>query len=106
MFVSAKYGYDVQCEVVGDEGTVALTPPYGLSVRAAGAAGGVAGVQVAGDFVPRFADAYPLGVGVGGRRVRRHVAGPGAREGHRANLVAAAGVESLRTRGRVAVPAD
>ncbi len=107
VFVSARYGYDVQCEVVGDEGTVALTPPYGLSVRAAGAAGGVAGVQVAADFVPRFADAYRLELSAwAAGAAAGKVAGPGAGAGHRANLVAAAGVESLRTRGRVAVPAD
>jgi myo-inositol 2-dehydrogenase/D-chiro-inositol 1-dehydrogenase len=107
VFVNAKYGYDVQCEVVGDEGTVALTPPYGLSVRTAGVAGGVAGVQVATDFVARFADAYRLELaGWVAGTARGEIDGPGASTGHRANLAAAAGVESLRTRGRVAVSTD
>ena len=65
----------------------------------------MAGVQVAGDFVPRFADAYRLELSAWvAAAAAGTVAGPGARAGHRANLVAAAGVESLRTRGRVAVP--
>jgi myo-inositol 2-dehydrogenase/D-chiro-inositol 1-dehydrogenase len=109
VFVNARYGYDVQCEVVGDEGTVALTPPYGLSVRTAGVAAGpgvgVAGVQVAGDFVSRFADAYRLELSAwAAAAARGTVDGPGSREGHRANLAAGAGVESLRTRSRVEVP--
>ena len=107
VFVNARYGYDVQCEVVGDQGTVALTPPYGLSVRTAGAAGGVSGVQVAADFVSRFADAYRLELSAwAAAAARGRVDGPGAREGHRANLVASAGVESLVKGGRVAVPKD
>jgi myo-inositol 2-dehydrogenase/D-chiro-inositol 1-dehydrogenase len=115
VFVNARYGYDVQCEVVGDEGTVALTPPYGLSVRTTGvatgaaAAGstGMAGIQVADDFVARFADAYRLELAAWATAAARgSVAGPGTAEGHRANVVAAAGVQSLRTRARVEVPGD
>ena len=105
VFVNAGYGYDVQCEVVGDKGTLALTPPYGLSMRAAGAAGGVAGAQVPADFVSRFADAYRLELSAWAAAAAAGTAdGPGAAVGHRANLVAAAGVESLRGHGRVAVP--
>jgi myo-inositol 2-dehydrogenase / D-chiro-inositol 1-dehydrogenase len=33
VFVNARYGYDVGCEVVGDSGTARLTPPYGLRLR-------------------------------------------------------------------------
>jgi myo-inositol 2-dehydrogenase/D-chiro-inositol 1-dehydrogenase len=39
VFVNARYGYDVRCEVVGTEGTVRLTPPYGISLRRDGADG-------------------------------------------------------------------
>jgi myo-inositol 2-dehydrogenase / D-chiro-inositol 1-dehydrogenase len=107
VFVNARYGYDVQCEVVGDEGTVALTPPYGLSVRTSGATVGVAGIQVADDFVSRFADAYRLELAAwAAAAAGGSVAGPGSVEGHRANVVAAAGVRSLRTGGRVEVAGD
>ena len=108
VFVNARYGYDVQCEVVGDDGTASLTPPYGIAVRSpAAASGGVSGVQVSSDFVHRFADAYRIELADWvAATLRGTVDGPGARDGHRANLVAAAGVESLRTGGRVEVAAD
>jgi len=107
VFVNARYGYDVQCEVVGDDGTAGLTPPYGLTVRSPLASGGVCGVQVSSDFVQRFADAYRIELADWvAASLRGAVDGPGAREGHRANVVAAAGIESLRTGERVEVPAD
>jgi myo-inositol 2-dehydrogenase/D-chiro-inositol 1-dehydrogenase len=27
VFLNARYGYDVRCEIVGDQGTLALTEP-------------------------------------------------------------------------------
>ena len=100
VFVNARYGYDVQCEVVGDVGTVRLTPPYGLALRSHG----LDGVRVSTDFVDRFADAYriELAAWVEGVR-RREVSGPTAWAGHCADTVAAAGVESLRSGRRVLV---
>ena len=56
VFVNAGYGYDVQCEVVGERGTARLTPPYGLSLRRDGGDGR----RVSDDFVQRFADAYRI----------------------------------------------
>ena len=56
VFVNARYGYDVQCEVVGERGTARLTPPYGLSLRRDGGDGR----RVSDDFVQRFADAYRI----------------------------------------------
>ncbi len=104
VFVNARYGYDVQCEVVGDTGTAGLTPPYGVEVRRSLDDSGVAGVLVDRDFVARFVDAYRLELsGWVAGTLRGVVDGPGAAEGHRANLVAAAGVESLRTGLRVEV---
>lgn len=100
VFVNARYGYDVQCEVVGDRGTARLTPPYGLGVRA----DGVDGVRVSDDFVARFVDAYRIELSAWIGSVRNGApTGPSAWDGHRANLAAAAGVESLRHRRRVAV---
>ncbi len=108
VFVNARYGYDVQCEVVGDAGTASLTPPYGLGVRSpTSASGGVSGVQVSSDFVHRFVDAYRLELADWvSAALRGAVDGPGAREGHRANVVAAAGIESLRSGRRVDVATD
>lgn len=100
VFVNAGYGYDVRCEVVGDAGTARLTAPYGLGLRRAG----TDGVAVSDDFVQRFADAYriELAAWIAGVRVGR-IAGASAWDGHRANLAAAAGVESLHSRTRVEI---
>jgi len=104
VFVNARYGYDVHCEVVGDHGTARLTPPAGIAVREPGSGVGVSGVQVTGDFVGRFADAYRIELASWVQAARRGVVdGPGARDGHLANVVAAAGVESLHTGARVEV---
>lgn len=102
VFVNARYGYDVRCEVVGDSGTARLTAPYGLAVRSEGGDGR----QVSDDFVERFADAYRIELASWIASVEDGAAtGPSAWDGHRANLAAAAGVTSLRTGRRVEVPA-
>ncbi len=101
VFVNARYGYDVRCEVVGEAGTVRLTPPYGLADRV----DGVDGLEVGGDFVSRFADAYRVQLAAWVAGVRRgEVDGPTARDGLRASVVASCAVESLRTGARVEVP--
>jgi len=56
VFLNARYGYDIRCEVVGDRGTLALTNPARLVAdadrrRATG---------YPADWRPRFADAYRL----------------------------------------------
>ena len=99
--VNARYGYDIHTEVTGSEGTLALTPPYGLAVRRAG----LDGRRVDDDFVGRFADAYrvELAAWVDGVRTGS-LPGPSAWDGHLANLAAFAAVESLNTGARVEVP--
>jgi myo-inositol 2-dehydrogenase/D-chiro-inositol 1-dehydrogenase len=100
VFVNAGYGYDVQCEVVGDRGTARLTPPYGLSMRHAGSDG----VPVSADFLERFADAYRIELAAWVASVRDRIPiGPSAWDGYLANLAAAAGVESLHTGVRVPI---
>jgi myo-inositol 2-dehydrogenase/D-chiro-inositol 1-dehydrogenase len=99
--INARYGYDVRTEVVGTTGTLSLTPPYGLAVRR----DGVDGRLVGADFVARFVDAYRIELDAWVRSVRTGVpAGPSAWDGHQANLVAFAAVDSLRGGGRVTVP--
>jgi myo-inositol 2-dehydrogenase/D-chiro-inositol 1-dehydrogenase len=100
VFVNARYGYDVQCEVVGDLGTARLTPPHGLGRRQ----DGHDGIAVSADFVARFADAYRIELDHWIRSVRDgEPAVPSAWDGYLANLAAFAGVESLHTRTRVAI---
>ena len=82
LFVNARYGYDIRCELVGETGTLRL------------------GEQVAPDFRARFATAYrrELDAWVG-----RHGDGPSAWDGYAANAVADACLESLASGTRAAV---
>ena len=101
--VNARYGYDIHTEVVGTTGTVALTPPYGLSYRREA----VDGRYVDGDFVGRFTDAYRIELAAWVDGIRSGVlSGPTAWDGYVANLVAFAAVESLHSGSRVAVPQE
>ncbi|WP_457109653.1 Gfo/Idh/MocA family protein [Marmoricola sp. URHA0025 HA25] len=101
--VNARYGYDIQTEVVGTTGTVSLTPPYGLSYRRES----LDGRHVDGDFVGRFTDAYRIELAewVGGIRAGT-LPGPSAWDGYVANVVAFAAVESLHSGARVEVPQE
>lgn len=104
VFLAAGYGYEVHCEVVGSEGTARLRGPGHLEV----ARGQRDGRVVAPDYRDRFAEAYRRElVAWADAAARGTTAGATARDGHRANVVAAAGIESLRTGGgRVAVAAE
>jgi myo-inositol 2-dehydrogenase / D-chiro-inositol 1-dehydrogenase len=54
VFLNARYGYDIRCEVVGDRGTVALTNP----ARVVTDADRRRATGYPADWRPRFADAY------------------------------------------------
>jgi myo-inositol 2-dehydrogenase / D-chiro-inositol 1-dehydrogenase len=56
VFLNARYGYDIRCEVVGDRGAVALTNP----ARVAADADRRRTTGYPADWRPRFADAYRL----------------------------------------------
>ena len=82
VFVNARYGYDIRCELVGETGTLRLAE------------------QVAPDFRARFATAY--------RReldgwVQGLSDGPSAWDGYAANAVADACLESLASGARAEV---
>jgi myo-inositol 2-dehydrogenase / D-chiro-inositol 1-dehydrogenase len=81
VFVNARYGYDIRCEVVGEQGTVRLAE------------------QLAPDFRARFATAYrrELDAWVRGED------GPTAWDGYAANAVADACLASLHGGGRAEV---
>jgi myo-inositol 2-dehydrogenase/D-chiro-inositol 1-dehydrogenase len=89
VFLNAGYGYDVRCEAVGTRGRSALPDLVGP------------------DFQTRFADAYlrELQQWVDAVRLGGPT-GPSAWDGHRATVVAAACVESLRSGRTVAVAAE
>ncbi|SER03035.1 Gfo/Idh/MocA family oxidoreductase [Microlunatus flavus] len=56
LFLNARYGYDVRCEVVGENGTASLREPARLEVDSSL----TRGLAYAADWRPRFADAYRL----------------------------------------------
>jgi myo-inositol 2-dehydrogenase / D-chiro-inositol 1-dehydrogenase len=103
VFVNAVYGYDVRCEVVGEDGTLELAPPAAIVARRQG----VAGVAVVQGFQERFAAAYVAELrAFAAAAARGTVAGPGAWDGYAAAAVAHAGVESLRAGRPVDVALD
>ncbi|OWA34989.1 inositol 2-dehydrogenase [Saccharibacillus sp. O16] len=54
IFVNCRYGYDIQCEVVGEEGIVKLPEPASLTFRK----GTVHGSSIMMDWKDRFIEAY------------------------------------------------
>ena len=82
VFVNARYGYDIRCELVGETGTLRLAE------------------QVAPDFRTRFATAYRRELDCW---VQGLTDGPSAWDGYAANAVADACLESLSSGERAEV---
>ena len=102
VFVNCQYGYDIQCETVGEEGLVRLPDPAGVGVRTAGAHS----TPVLTDWVGRFADAFDTEfrewiayIEAGGEPT-----GPSAWDGYAATVISNATVEA-RQSGRVVATA-
>jgi myo-inositol 2-dehydrogenase/D-chiro-inositol 1-dehydrogenase len=99
VFVNARYGYDVRCELVGEEGTAALDAPAATLVRR----GLVEGRGLPADWRPRFAEAYRRELqdwidglrGMGG--TGGSVTAATAWDGYVATAVAEAGVVALHS---------
>ncbi|GAA1646050.1 Gfo/Idh/MocA family protein [Actinoplanes couchii] len=96
IFVNARYGYEVRCELVAEAGTVTLDAPPPTSVRR----GGLHARELPGDWRPRFAEAYRLELqdwidGTGG--------GATAWDGFAATFVAQACVAALESGERHSV---
>jgi myo-inositol 2-dehydrogenase/D-chiro-inositol 1-dehydrogenase len=100
IFVNCGFGYQVQCEAVGESGSARIGDGHAMVVQSAGHWGG----EIAQDFTVRFADAYD-------RQLRAWVAaaarggatGPGAWDGYAAAAVSEAGLRAARTGTRTAV---
>jgi myo-inositol 2-dehydrogenase / D-chiro-inositol 1-dehydrogenase len=104
VFLNARYGYDMRCEIVGDRGTVALTNP----VRVVTDGNRLRSTGYPGDWRPRFADAYRLelqawidAVVTGGRSPL-----PTAQDGMTAVAVAEAVIASMNHAGAWTAPAS
>ncbi|MEU9038993.1 Gfo/Idh/MocA family oxidoreductase [Streptomyces sp. NPDC048352] len=100
VFVNCGFGYQVQCEAVGESGSARIGDGHAMVVQSGGRWGG----EITQDYTTRFADAYD-------RQVRRwvaaaargRVAGPDAWDGYAAAAVSAAGLAAARTGVRTEV---
>ncbi|MEW1639649.1 Gfo/Idh/MocA family oxidoreductase [Streptomyces sp. NPDC093801] len=100
IFVNCGFGYQVQCEAVGESGSARIGDGHAMVVQSGGRWGG----EIAQDFTTRFADAYD-------RQVRRWVAaaargrvdGPDAWDGYAAAAVSQAGLAAARSGVRTEV---
>jgi len=97
VFVNCQYGYDIQCETVGETGTVRLPDPPGIALRTAGAVR----TGVLQDWKSRFTDAFDLEFVEWVTSVRDgRIAGPSAWDGYAASVISDATVEALHS-GRI-----
>ncbi|MDR2391886.1 MAG: inositol 2-dehydrogenase, partial [Planctomycetota bacterium] len=97
MFMNGWYGYDLQCEVVGEEATIRLPDPANLIWRK----DGFCGQEIFPSWSQRFESAYETEI----REWARHAIlgcpqGPSAWDGYQASLAGEFAVRSLRE-GRV-----
>ncbi|MEU6200484.1 Gfo/Idh/MocA family oxidoreductase [Streptomyces sp. NPDC047061] len=95
VFVNCRYGYDIQCETVGEEGLVRLPDPAAVGVRTAGRHS----TAVLTDWVGRFRDAFDTEFRewIAGLAAGEEPTGPSAWDGYAATVITAATVEALES---------
>ncbi|WP_328752971.1 Gfo/Idh/MocA family oxidoreductase [Streptomyces sp. NBC_00285] len=98
VFVNCQYGYDIQCEAVGEEGLVRLPDPATVAVRRAAQHS----TEVLTDWVGRFRDAFDTEFRewIAGIAAGDEPTGPSAWDGYAATVITATTVEALES-GRV-----
>lgn len=98
VFLNARYGYDVRCDVVGEHGTLALTEPTVMSVDSSSAHG----YDYPADWRPRFAEAYRVQLQEWVDSIAAGRVSPlaSARDGLIATVVAQAMITSMHDGGR------
>lgn len=97
VFVNCQYGYDIQCEVVGEDGLVRLPDPAAVGIRTAARHG----TGVLQDWKDRFAEAFDTEFRewVAGIAAGTEPTGPSAWDGYAATVITDAAVRSLETGG-------
>ncbi|MFF0013463.1 Gfo/Idh/MocA family protein [Streptomyces sp. NPDC005374] len=98
VFVNCQYGYDIQCEAVGEEGLVRLPDPATVGVRTAAQHS----TEVLTDWAGRFRDAFDTEFRewIAGIAAGDEPTGPSAWDGYAATVITSATVEALES-GRV-----
>jgi myo-inositol 2-dehydrogenase/D-chiro-inositol 1-dehydrogenase len=100
VFANAHYGYDIRCEVVCEQGTVALSDASPVVTRS----NGLRSDHIPPGWKERFARAYDTELQQWIDSVARgEPGGPGSWEGYAATAVAASAVSALQTRQRTPV---
>ncbi|MGW1072707.1 Gfo/Idh/MocA family protein [Streptomyces sp. NPDC002537] len=100
IFVNCGFGYQVQCEAVGERGSARIGEAHELLVNTAGRWGG----EIAQDFVTRFREAYDREVQSWVTAARENrTEGPSAWDGYAAAAVCEAGVRAQSSGTRVPV---
>jgi myo-inositol 2-dehydrogenase/D-chiro-inositol 1-dehydrogenase len=90
-FVNCQYGYDVQCEVVGETGTVRLPDPANVVMRSSG----TCSYGIFPDWMDRFVEAYDAELRQWVDTVKKGIAkGPTAWDGYVACITADACTEA------------
>ena len=99
--VNIRYGYDIQGEVVGEDGTVSLAETSPVLVRRGGTVSG----RVPEDWRERFIRAYDVELQewVDALAAGRGATGPSSWDGYAAAVVSDAAVEALRSGSKVAI---
>lgn len=103
VFLNARYGYDIRCEIVGSMGAASLTEPHTVARDR----DLQHGYSYAADWRPRFAEAYRLQSRAWVESLRRGTSSPlsHAVDGLRAALVADAVIASMKSEGSwISVP--
>ncbi|WP_406441703.1 Gfo/Idh/MocA family oxidoreductase [Streptomyces sp. NBC_00631] len=95
VFVNCQYGYDIQCEAVGEEGLVRLPDPAAVGVRTTGQHS----TAVLTDWVGRFKEAFDTEFRewIAALEAGQEPTGPSAWDGYAATVITAATVEALES---------
>lgn len=103
VFVNCQYGYDIQCQVVGESGVANLPEPQGVVIRS----DAKLSTKLLTDWKQRFADAYDLELQDWIRSaLRGEVHGPTAWDGYAAAVTSDHCLEARDTGGivRISLP--
>ncbi|WP_094548471.1 Gfo/Idh/MocA family protein [Petroclostridium xylanilyticum] len=94
VFVNCQYGYDIQCEVVGETGTARLPEPSNVLMRS----GAQRSVEILTDWKKRFSDSYDTELKEWIDSVKKgQFHGPSAWDGYVAAVTADACVKAQQT---------
>lgn len=104
VFVNCQYGYDIQCEVIGEEGTVKLPETSNVIVRKNASLS----QEILQDWKVRFMDAYDVEIQgfIDDVNTLGHPTGPTAWDGYIAAVTADACVKAQQTEQRELIDLD